>query len=144
MITLERFAYSPLGTFGKLTYKDFTCYTVERPWLNNTVRESCIPEGAYTLVWFDSPKFGRVVAFNGGTVTPYPDAHSVRSAVLIHPANVMSDVEGCIGLGDTLGYVKSLWGVLNSQVTTKAFYALLSKTDNNFPITITQVKGALV
>ena len=48
-VLLERFAYSPMGTFGVLTVDDFECYTVERPWLDNKPRESCIPEGVYRL-----------------------------------------------------------------------------------------------
>lgn len=46
-VTLERFAYSPFGTFGKLIYGDKTFLTVERPWLGNKPYKSCIPEGVY-------------------------------------------------------------------------------------------------
>jgi hypothetical protein len=48
-IVLERFAYTPIGSFGRLMFPEFQCYTVERPWLDNKIRESCIPEGEYAL-----------------------------------------------------------------------------------------------
>jgi hypothetical protein len=136
MITLERFAYTPMGTFGVLTFDDFKCYTVERPWQNNDVGQSCIPEGNYFIQRYTSPKFGKVYAIYGGTVSVYPDPNCTRSAVLIHPANVSSDLQGCIGLGDSLGYVKDQWAVLNSSVTLKAFYDKIHAMDN-IPFTIT-------
>lgn len=120
-IELKRFAYTPQGTFGKLKYNDFECYTIERPWKNNIATESCIPEGTYTVSKYKSPKFGDVFILHGGTVSKFPDPDFERSAILIHPANVKSDLEGCIGLGDSLGYVKSQWAVLNSAVTLKDF-----------------------
>lgn len=143
MIQLERFAYTPIGTFGKLTYNDFSCYTVERPWLNNASRISCVPEGLYNLVWHNGPKFGKTVALVGGTVSQYPDGISKRSAILIHPANEMNDLEGCIGLGDNLGYIRAKWAVLNSVVTIKEFYRLL-ETEVSLPnINICQIAGAI-
>lgn len=135
MITIVRYAYTDQGTFGKLTYNDFTCYTVERPWANNEADKSCIPEGDYTIQKYNSPKFGDVFAVTGGTVTLFPDNKHARSAILIHPANVKSDLEGCIGLGDALGYVKSQWAVLNSAYTLNKFKAVVADNDN-IPLTI--------
>ena len=136
MITLERFAYTPMGTFGVLTFDDFKCYTVERPWQNNAVGQSCIPEGNYFIQRYNSPKFGKVYAFYGGTVSVYADPNYKRSAVLIHPANVASDLEGCVGLGDSLGFVKNQWAVLNSGATVQTFYNKVHAMDN-IPFTIT-------
>lgn len=143
MIQLERFAYTPIGTFGKLTFNDFSCYTVERPWLNNAPRVSCIPEGLYNLVWHNGPKFGKTVALVGGTVSQYPDGVAKRSAILIHPANEMNDLEGCIGLGDMLGYIRAKWAVLNSGITIKKFYALMENEAFLPAINITQIQGAV-
>ena len=143
MILLERFAYSPMGTFGTLKYGDFTCYTVERPWLNNQARISCVPEGTYSLVWHNGPKFGKTVALVGRTVSQYPDGHSERSAILIHPANEMNDLAGCIGLGLSLGFIRNNWAVLTSVPTVKKFYDIL-ETETNLPdIKITQITGAV-
>lgn len=104
MLTLERFAYSPLGTFGKI--KELDMYTVERPWLNNKGSVSCIPVGPYKCKRVKSPKFGNVFE-----VTNVPG----RTHILFHKANVAADVEGCIGVGETLGCVKVTWGVIDSK-----------------------------
>lgn len=136
MINIERYAYSSQGTFGILTVGNFKCYTVERPWLNNQGQVSCIPEGDYVLVLYNSPKFGKVYAITGCTVSLFPDAIHARSSVLIHPANTIDDIEGCIGLGTDTGCINSKWGVINSVSTIKAFMDSLNGEDN-IPMTIT-------
>jgi hypothetical protein len=130
MITLERFAYTEQGTFGKLSFDNFSCYTIERSWNNNAAHISCIPEGLYTIQKYTSPKFGKVYAVSGKTVSVFPDVNYRRSSILIHPANVQSDLEGCIGLGDSLGYVKAQWAVLNSIATVTNFYRIINAMDN--------------
>lgn len=130
MITIERFAYTPIGTFGILTFGDFKCYTVERPWLENASHVSCIPEGDYTAVLYNSPKFGKVYAITGGTVSLYADAQHARSAILIHPANTMDDLEGCVGLGSDLGFLNSKWSVTNSKATIAKFMSVMTDTTN--------------
>ncbi len=107
-VFLERFCYSDImGTFGKLKVDDFECLTVERPWLNNKVGESCIPEGAYEL------KLG---FYNRGgypcyEIDPVPD----RTLIKIHIANTIDDVIGCVGLGMGLGYIENKWAVTSSE-----------------------------
>ncbi len=143
MTKLERFAYSPMGTFGKLTLETsnetFTCFTVERPWQNNEAMKSCIPEGKYDLVWYNSPKFGRTLAVVGNTVSLFPDSNYKRSAILIHAGNTMDDLLGCIAPGAELGFVAGKWAVVGSKPTTEK---LLSLTDpiNPGTITISQYK----
>lgn len=122
-IILERFAYSPWGVFGRLIYGDFRAYTVERPWVDNKARESCIPDGTYDLQWYNSPKFGPTWAVVGDTVSLFPEAGKARAAVLIHKANTMDDLLGCIALGSALGTVNGKWAILNSSATTLDFLA---------------------
>lgn len=129
MITIRRWAHTPHGTFGTLTFGNFTCYTVERPWLNNQPRVSCIPDGNYTASWYNSPKFGRTLALVGGTVSLFPAPNAQRSAILIHQANTMDELQGCVGVGDSLGMVKGRWAVLNSAVTLRAFLAEVPNAD---------------
>lgn len=143
-LLLERFAYTPVGAFGRLFCDDldFDCFTIERPWVNNQRMVSCIPEGDYTLRWHNSPTFGRVLAFVGNGVTIAPGPDSKRSAILIHAANTIDDLKGCIGLGTTLGFYRSKWAVLNSKPTVEKFNALMEQY-NNVPISIRQIKGAI-
>jgi hypothetical protein len=112
-VLLERFAYSPMGTFGVLTVDDFECYTVERPWLDNKASESCIPEGAYGI---------ELGMYNRGGYPAYeimdvPD----RSLIKMHIANNMNDVVGCVGFGGQLGFYEGLWSVLNSRAAMDWF-----------------------
>lgn len=98
MITINRFAYHPEGTLGVMHVpknKVHIFYTIERPWLDNSPWESCIPEGEYALKWKESPKFGWCYEVENVTK---------RTDILIHVANYPSDVQGCIGVGmDLMG-----------------------------------------
>jgi hypothetical protein len=89
-IDLKRFAYHPKGTLGVIDYSGERFYTIERPWLDNTVRISCIPEGVYSMGWRESPKFGETWQVQ--------DVQN-RTYILIHTANYAKEVQGCIGLG---------------------------------------------
>lgn len=123
-ISLERFAYTPFGTFGRLVYGENRYFTVERPWDNNKKKISCIPEGRYKVVWYDAPTFGKTLAIVGGTVSLYDDPKFARSAVLFHAANTMDDLQGCIGLGRSLGFVNNKWAVTTSDKAVKEFLGL--------------------
>ncbi len=116
-IELTRFAYTPMGTFGKLYFPEFECFTVEKPWNDNKRRVSCIPEGEYEI------KLGR---FNRGGYDAY-ELQNVpnRSLVKIHVGNTSDDVIGCIALGKSLGYVKQKWAVISSRTTYKEFMAAM-------------------
>lgn len=77
-------------TIGKLVFPNGeSVYTLERPWLDNKVSVSCIPEGQY-LVKRD--KTGR---FQWYAVQDVPG----RTHIEIHPANKVEQLEGCIALG---------------------------------------------
>lgn len=114
-LLVERFAYTPWGTFGVLYMPEYMCYTVERPWLGNRVRVSCIPEGEYELK--------ECMYFRGGYETyeilDVPD----RTLIKIHIANTEDDVMGCIGVGTELGWVKGKWGITNSRQAFAEFKA---------------------
>lgn len=115
---LSRFAYTPVGTFGRFVMPGFACYSVERPWKDNTPYVSCIPCGAYAV---------RKAMYNRGgyytfEVMNVPD----RSAILIHKGNTMNDVQGCIALGLDLGQVNGLWAVTSSG---SAFSTFITATE---------------
>lgn len=104
MIVLER-SYLPHCTIGRLHLPGMRLlFTVEPPWRENRVSESCIPEGRYTLVrdatgghrWFRIPD----------------DEVAPRSAIELHPANRAEELNGCIAPGMALA--SSWWGVERS------------------------------
>lgn len=119
MIELFRFcSESTVGTFGRLTYEDFCCYTVERPWRNNKQMESCIPAGTYPV----SRSFYHRGRYEVWEIAGVPN----RSRILIHRANEPSEVSGCVGVGLSLGVVNDCWAVRDSR---KAFDAFMEATD---------------
>ena len=131
-ILIERFAYSPMGTFGHLTGAG-TFFTVERPWANNAERISCIPEGTYRCQRGVFPKFKETFQ-----VMDVPG----RSAILFHIGNTMVDFEGCIGVGTELGYVNECWGVTNSRTAYARFMEAL-KGEATFALEIRQYRPAM-
>lgn len=119
MIKLVRFAHTPMGVFGKMTFNGFECYTVERPWLDNRTNVSCIPEDTYTARLYDSPTPGRGIVWQLNDV---PD----RTFIQIHRGNTMDDVVGCIALGKGLGFVNGKWAVSSSR---QAFGEFMDSTE---------------
>ena len=113
MVQIERFAYTPMGTFGRLYYKEFSSYCVELPWKDNHPFISCIPIGLYPM------KFGRFYKkdYPCWEINQVPN----RSLIKIHIGNTMGDIEGCIAPGTELGVVDKLWAVLNSREAHKGF-----------------------
>lgn len=66
--------------------------SLERPWMENRRRVSCIPDGTYALGIRMSPKFRRSML----AVLDVPG----RAGILIHGANHWSDLEGCIAIAE--------------------------------------------
>lgn len=119
MLKLVRFAYTPMGTFGEMTFNGFKCYTVEKPWKDNLPNISCIPEDTYTANLYESPTKGRGIVWQLNDV---PD----RSFIQIHRGNTEDDVVGCIAVGKDLGYVDGKWAVTNSR---QSFMELMDATE---------------
>lgn len=127
MIYLDRFKFTPDSTFGAMVTDmgHQVCFTVELPWLDNEHDVSCIPNGVYQVEQFTSPKHGDV-----WKVMNVPG----RTNIEIHPANLASELLGCIGVGDSLGKVRGIPAVMNSQNT---FVKLKSTLPDSFQLTIT-------
>lgn len=114
-VTLQRFAYTPMGTFGVLTLPSgATVYTCEDPDERNESGKSCIPEGTYTC------KPSRY--YTGGYETHEVLDVPGRSRILVHRGNNTNDVAGCIALGLRLGYVANLWAVTDSKQAFADYY----------------------
>jgi len=80
-------------TIGFLEYEDFSCFTLELPWLMNKESQSCIPQGMYTYRKHDSAKNGPCLML---------DKVPGRSWIQIHSGNYTHQIEGCILPGDSL------------------------------------------
>ena len=122
---LIRFTYADNRTEGDWTVGDKTLATIERPWIRHTSfggkpRESCIPDGRYTLVPFTRPNGSKVYALRNHElgVFVYPDDRPDglgRSLVLIHVGNYVTDVVGCIAPGLARTYANGKFMVTNSK-----------------------------
>ena len=88
-ITLQRTSMSETCTEGNIVLPDgTTVHSLELPWVpeqgfpGGEPDKSCVPSGLYALALHDTlPNF--------------------RTACLIHVANTVADLEGCIGIGMT-------------------------------------------
>lgn len=91
-VTLRRLTLSPdHSTHGIILRQNKPyCSTLERPWLNNENGISCIPAGLYKVTKFNSPSKGEVFLL-----------HDVpgRSMIEMHVANHVSELKGCIAVG---------------------------------------------
>ena len=72
--------------------KLFECVSLELPWRGNKTNLSCIPKGTYHLSHRESSKYG-----NHLHVEDVKD----RSYILIHVANYVTQLRGCIALGNS-------------------------------------------
>lgn len=124
---LTRFCYSDMGTFGIINTGQDTFFSVERPWLDNKPSVSCIPIGNYPL--------NLRHYYRGGYEAIELTGVAPRTHILIHIANTMWDVQGCIGVGLYLGCISvpdhgSSWAVLHSK---DAFQKLMSAYADQSP-----------
>lgn len=139
-IRLQRFAYTPMGTFGRLTIGKQEWYTVERPWADNAPSISCIPEGVYTLKQRASDVVKRSTGgayVKGWEVTSVPG----RSLIMLHVGNTVDDLEGCIAPGKLLGTVSGKWAVQSSRPAFDEMMSALAGQDS-WTLTIDQLQPA--
>lgn len=130
LITLQRLETSDEGTFGRIDLVGGPpFYTGELPWRDNASNISSIPPGLYRCRWTFSPRFNRPLYLVEGV--------EARTGVRFHPANLMGDVgqgfkaqlNGCIALGERLGWIEGQKAVLLSQPAVRKFETLLNHED---------------
>lgn len=94
-LQLVRYCYGPDHVAGVLKFGDnleLSLWTLECPWRDNQIFVSCVPDGSYPLVAFDSPDHP-----GSWVLTPVPG----RTGILIHVGNSVIDTQGCILVGQT-------------------------------------------
>lgn len=119
---IYRVSTSDQGTFGRLILPGLTLFTGELPDRDNAPGLSCIPPGTRPCQLTYSPRFGK----NLYLVGPVPG----RSGIRKHAANFMGDVtkglkaqlNGCIALGERLGWIGGQKAVLLSQPAMRRFH----------------------
>lgn len=124
-LTLYR-AHLPHGDFGELYHDDERlCFTTERPWNHNRKFTSSIPEGVYTIVRHESPKFGQC-----WKVLNVPS----RTDILIHAANTPDELEGCIAPSLGRGIINGVYAGTNSRRAMAKLYDYLGDGSHSLHI----------
>ena len=97
-VVIDRMPDYGMSTIGKLYVVDndvsiYECFTLELPWNDNQPNISCIPKGTYNVVKRHSKRFK-----NHFHILDVPG----RSYILIHTANYVSQLLGCVAVGKDL------------------------------------------
>ena len=103
IVTILRMEDNGVETLGNLKAFNnreevFSCKTLELPWRNNAVGESCVPPGTYNVVPYASPSKGSVYLLQD-----VPN----RSYIEIHAGNYYTQIAGCILVGREFSYINS-------------------------------------
>jgi len=125
-VLLRREDHGDQGTFGRLTVGSLVLFTGELPWRDNRPNLSCLPVGVYNAEWTYSPAFKRWMYLLLGT--------SPRAGIRAHSANLMGDkllgyraqLNGCIALGERLGWIDRQKALLLSAPAVRRFEAHMS------------------
>lgn len=139
------------GTFGQLIVPGLGEFrTVEREWQDNKPFVSCVPDGEYTLLPFDSPKYG----FTYLMVNPELNVYAMESdrkkntdrylCIFPHKGSYPKDFIGCVGIGD--GIVcddRDRLLVLNTQTTSQRVIEFLRASGDMHKLTISSIMREL-
>jgi hypothetical protein len=113
---LARFESTEQGTFGRLG----RWWTVERT-------EMLLAVGTYKVIWTRSPRLRRFTYRLLGT--------EPRTGILIHPANLATQLLGCIALGERIGWMDGVKCVLISRPSVSAFEDSLKRQPFELEVT---------
>jgi hypothetical protein len=137
-IVLARDTFTPFETLGLMTVGSQRFHTIERPWVagndpgedGGEPGKSCVPAGTYDLVLHDTPNHPHSFALvNRALDVVHLPTPGYRSSVLIHSANWVIQLEGCIALG--LGRVEDKarldahWMITSSKAAMAQFSRLV-------------------
>ncbi len=136
-----------VGTTGNVICGDFMFASIEQDWQGNRGFVSCVPLGTYQLVPYSSEKYPDHYALVNKELGVYakesdiPKGQKGRYAILIHVANTASQLQGCIAVGMSRGYVTPKGhniglGVLSSTNAFNILSGMLDQDEEN-SITIT-------
>ena len=97
--------------------------TLERAWVNNAQNISCIPAGSYYCRWIERSASGKYKR------TWHVEAVEGRTGILIHPANLVTQLRGCIALGMKYGNLGGKFALLSSLSALNKLRSELSGQD---------------
>ncbi|MDQ2999853.1 MAG: DUF5675 family protein, partial [Fibrobacterota bacterium] len=124
IITVRREALQPCAYGVMLVNGDHFGFTLERPWLDNARKVSCIPTGTYAVTVNNSYRFQRPMI----EIVGVPG----RSGIRIHDANHCSELEGCIAVANQRKDIDYIAGGISRKLTKLVQEAL----DRGEPVSI--------
>lgn len=146
-LTLTRTFQDATRTLGELTVSGEIFATIERPWIDGPngpggkPRESCVPKGIYKLIPHHSANFPNTYALINKALGVYYQPGEMpagqtwgRSAILMHVANRVRDVIGCIGVGKEQGEIGGEPAVLRSTQAMKEMDKILNRSSHTLVI----------
>lgn len=132
---LERLAFFPTGTLGRMEVAGKDIYVLELPWKENQRNISCIPTGRYICTMDDTttsvPKSmkGRTWYLTGDTVSRHR-SNKARYGVAIHIGNTAEDIRGCLAPGLD-------WGNMGGKAAVRKSTAAMLHLNRYLPKTFT-------
>ena len=124
-VALERLETSRHGTFGRILFSGSMLFTGELPEMGNAPNISCIPAGRYRGLWTFSPAFKRFMYL----IVPVDR----RTGIRVHSANFMGEaplkkqLNGCIALGERLGWMDGQKAILLSAPAVRRFETAMNR-----------------
>jgi hypothetical protein len=145
-IRLIRLSDNPEGAnnavYGTIYFGNDQVHSMERPWIpseeypSGKSNESCFPVGTYDLVKDFSPKYGHEMwyAVNhdlGVYLRPEDRQHDwQRWGCMIHSANWVNQLNGCVAPGLTRGMIGSTYGIGSSKAAQDKLYSYIETLQN--------------
>lgn len=146
-LTLTRLSQNAERTLGQLVVGRQVFATMERPWIDGPngpggkPRESCVPKGTYRLQPHHTSHFPNTYELVNPQLGVYSQPSDIphrqtwgRSAILMHVANRVRDVIGCIGVGKEQGEIGGEPAVLRSTLAMRELDALLNRHSHTLVI----------
>lgn len=124
-VLLSRFDQGDQGCFGRWQAPGLVLFSGELPYRDNLPNVSCLPESEHDVEWTYSPVFRRFMYLLLGTAP--------RAGIRAHSANFMGDeskgyrrqLNGCIALGERLGWMDKQKALLLSAPAVRRFEAYM-------------------
>ncbi len=109
-------------------------HTMEKAWHQNKKGISCVPAGLYDLIYRVSPKSGPTFYLSNPKLSVTLDDERVRTYIQLDAANIQSQLDGCIAVGEDFGHYKGEQSVTDSEDTKAMLMTMLGKGKHTLEI----------
>ncbi len=147
LLLLRSKSEDPERVTGVMQVNGTSFATIERPWIENLAgpggmpRRSCVPTGVYRVEPWNSHNFPETYIITNPDLGVYRQPDDIpkgqawgRAAILIHVANRVRDVIGCIGVGIERGHIGGEPAVLRSVAAMLELNRILNRGSHTLEI----------